>query len=339
MESISSNNSIGTSAVTNAQEKWQCPDCETINTGSVCSVCGSPQNAPLPPPPLPVKKSSRILNIVLALIAVGEAIILLINSPLFSSERTYRLACTEIENKNYELASDYIYTLNADGASQYYAALFRFAEAIVKDGKGEELSEYFAALKEMSKADAQLLAARYEKELYDSAVRKYRSGDYSYAKTVFEATPEYERCKDYLLLIEMQDYKSNDRLWWSGGYVNGNAKKCAEKLLDIIDFEDAGELLLSSTDPAFLFLEGDWSNGAGTWISFTSEGAASDFDYLASWSINGVPSGTWRFQDGHFLLTDDGGKESWKASFAVVDKNTIRITAKSTGDTYTLKRQ
>ena len=332
------NDSIETAQVTNAQEKWQCPDCETINTGSVCSVCGSPRNEPQPPPSMPVKKPSRVWNIALLLVAVGEAIILLINSPLFCNERTYRLACNEIESKNYELASDYIYTLNADGASQYYAALFRFAEAIVKDGKGEELSEYFAALKDMNKADAQLLAARYEKELYDSAVRKYRSGDYSYSKTVFEAIPEYERSKDYLSLIEMQGYRINSRQWWSGGY-NENAKKCAEKLMDIVDFEDAGELLLSSTDSALLFLEGGWSNGAGTWISFSYAEEAADYDFLASWSIKGVPNGSWRFQDGEFLLTDAGGIESCKANFAVVDKNTITITTEVTGDTYTLKRQ
>ena len=100
---------------------------------------------------------------------------------------------------------------------------------------------------------------------------------------------------------------------------------------------DWSALMLESTETAMSFLLGEWNNGAGVWTEFEPSQDAGV--YTAIWSIEGVGNAIWDIVRGELLLFDETGYETRAALLTVVDENTLRVSVRGTGESYTLTRR
>ena len=208
-------------------------------------------------------------------------------------------------------------------------------EALVKNKSYEEAVSEILSLEKIDQEAASELISKYSSKFYDYAISLYRKGNINDAEPVFLRLKDYQRTSDYILLIECSKGAKPASLYWGATHdqVINTIGPQLEKLALIADFENAGELLLTNTNTAFLFLLGEWRGGPA-YIKFYIR----DKKWWGSWQISGIPRGTWNFTYSDFYLTDSKGARKKIAHFTVIDQNTIEIFVYASERTYSLKR-
>ena len=231
-----------------------------------------------------------------------------------------------IENKNnfnFDLVYRGIYSLAAQDC--------------LDKGKFEEATENLIALQKYDPDLAESLAADHKEAVYNFGVTYYRDGVLSSAEAVFSILPKsYLRTEEFLILLSASHQIENQSFYWDWSDQEDSAYLVAKQLIPIADFENAGELLMSSNDSAKLFLLGTWTNSIQYFE--IEEKASEPGRFTISQNIPGIQMGPWSFSDGALLVEDENGEDSTVAHFSVIDRNTILITVESSKILFKLYR-
>ena len=246
-----------------------------------------------------------------------------------------------LDEGEYELAESTIEKINHpenyDMTSVQNRIAYQSTEALFVQGSIASAMDSLIDLQEKGSSYAIVLLSKYSSKIYNYGVKEYRSDEIAAADTAFSLVSPYARSGDYLMLIEIRQAADSGTLHWNNNAGVSDLKARVEQLAKMVQFEDAGALLMSTTDSALVFLLGNWEYGAARIEFSLNEG--SDYAYQASWAITGIPSGTWRFANGDFYLTDSSGVETKVAKFTIVDAVTIEILVYKTEKVYTLNRK
>lgn len=161
---------------------------------------------------------------------------------------------------NYYLAVSSMGNSEFISAQQYFDNLFIGEEIFpekskyIKAGVLMEKGEYVESLKLFESIDdipvPVSIFDSLKSEIYSKGRLDYRNGYVAEAVRCFTALDGYERSEDYLLLLDCR----NSSLTATRNY---------NKLVQLIGFEDASELILKFEPTAELFLEGYWTEGIG----------------------------------------------------------------------------
>ena len=155
---------------------------------------------------------------------------------------------------------------------------------------------------------------------YAEAVEDYECWENDAARAIFTQLGDYERCKDYLVLLDARE--------------GNNLSGISYDLMCLIGFEDANELIMQYDSTAKEFLTGSW-RGGGRYFRMSEDGHTS---YDLPWFNYGD---YYRIEDGLVLLFPEEDSNDTKALFyiSIIDYNTIWIYAYKNCAGYTLTRQ
>lgn len=207
----------------------------------------------------------------------------------------------------------------------------KYRIALELSGK-PDLKAAYAAMKDMGAyKDAEARFAAIEEKLYREGISYYRDSDYEKARADFKLLGAYERCEDYLTIMDanalerifQEDYRGPD---YAG------TKAVYDRLTAMGDFENAAALRTSN---GFIYfrLEGYWGNQDGYFFKLTYR----DGDWYTDYNIPWV--------DGKYYLIGDrtlyvGEDEDWHTLylFTFISENEMRVYCYKDGKTYTLTR-
>ena len=169
------------------------------------------------------------------------------------------------------------------------------------------------------------LLRTYRSAAYEAAQKAYRGEDIATAEQLFsEIGDDYEEVSAYQTLISIRKKT----------YATvAEAQQDAQTLVEIIRFEDAGELLLSNQSLAEQFLYGLWENGSSYF--------ALDVDGSIYYSLPAFDFGDYySFENGKVQLYELAHPNTPKTLFAftVVSADCVMVTAMQDGSVYTLYR-
>lgn len=350
---------------------WRCLNCETMNEGKFCINCGaskpsdeqpealkreeeakkaaelenaqsldeaprlsateySPAPAGAPPyaPPVRKKKTGLIVCIIILVVLLiggtGVGIYYLlnndgngINAGVDAEQLQYEEAMELLNSGKYEDAKAKFKGLKSysDSATMVKECDYRFAESEADNENYIEAYELYDDLGEYKESKKR--KNNLKSDIYETGIEYYKDGSYDDAEEYFEYISGYKRTDDYLLLIDAHNEDIYD----------------VSPVFDILDFEDAKEIIMSNEDYAFEFLKGYWSSSNGT-LSFYKQGSSMHCEY-------GIPApdgSSWEIRNGihYFGSPSAGWQKAWE--YTIVSRDSIRVYCYSDGITYTMKR-
>ena len=230
-------------------------------------------------------------------------------------------------------------------SQQYFDNLF-VSEAVFADkyeyveaGVLMEEGKYVEALVAFNKIDGlpvpSTLIDSLKAKIYSAGQTAYRAEKLAEAKKYFNALTGYKRSADYLTLILCsEDSFSN----WLGGEENYN------KLIKLLDFENADEIMLKYESTALEFLKGRWEDGSKNDPYYFEMEKTSSGDFSDSWSSGyNLP---YKDADGYFYFANGiysvGETESSAVKiykFSIINEDTISVYCYKDGSTHKLYRQ
>lgn len=162
----------------------------------------------------------------------------------------YFLAVSAMNDKNFIESKQYFDNLFISETIFPYKYEYVQAGILMEEGK------YIEALRAFEKVGGFAVPAgtieSLKSEIYAAGQTAYRSGEMTEAKKNFGAIVDYKRSEDYLLLINCN----------GNSYYNiTKAEDNFDKLVELIGFENAGEIILKNESSATLFLKGYWEDG------------------------------------------------------------------------------
>lgn len=217
----------------------------------------------------------------------------------------------QLEREKYDPASAAIY--------QAYLAM---AESYAKDGKYADAFE--TCLKGEKYGDISAQLADYRDGAYQEATALYADGDNVKSKRLFLKLEDYERSKDYLLLIKI---RSNT---YSSLFLTNEELKRSKSLAEL---EDGATVIMEYNDTAIAFLEGSWT-GLNCYLTVDAEGY---MDYNLPYYDYGD---YYVIENGIMQVYPEKDVTAMKPFFryTILTQNTIQIYAYKDGTTYTLFR-
>ncbi len=242
------------------------------------------------------------------------------------NEAQYLWACSLLEEKNFVEATE-IFTqlakINYDGAEDMLKeSQYLWACSLVEAG------DYVGAYKKLEGIkgylDVNNVLFELEEVIYAEGQSLYHIGKYDKAREYFSCIPGYADSGEYTVLIA-----ARDAIWT---YPEGAAKV----LTDLFYFEDASELLVSSTDVACYFLLGNWTTSNGSYyfkIEFTED--KSNF-----WNTYNLPwyGGTFSIVDGIYSVSNDSYTDKPQFRITLLTPDSMEVYCYKNGSTYTLYR-
>ena len=251
-------------------------------------------------------------------------------------EVLYRKACFLLEvEKNYEDAYALFYKLDqldypgADAMRK--ETRYQWGQYCV-DNK-EYLQAYEIFLRIEGYKDTNSLISSLKDTLYQSAQNMYRRGEYEQAQAIFRILTDYLRSEDYIHLYTVRFVYTADYLQEPGEQI----------LRELIGFEDAAELIVSSHGFATAFLEGEWKTSSGNYYFKIDE------KHISWTNLPKVIYGYYYYiRDGKYYLFEkdasgdsNTGYEGERAcfTFTVLTEDSISIYCHKDGSTHTLYRQ
>jgi len=171
--------------------------------------------------------------------------------------------------------------------------------------------------------DTNSTMASLEEVLYQEGLGLYHAGQYTDAQTYFEYAASCPDSEKYLMLIEARLSAS----WYDTTVI-------VEKLMDIFEFEDTAQLLVSKDILAKAFLMGMWE-GDGYYFEMQSDGSIS---YSLPWIDYGD---YYKVVDGKVLLYPQNNATDTRDLFfiEVLTPDCIAVLCYKDNTTYTLYRQ
>ena len=204
-----------------------------------------------------------------------------------------------------------------------YQAYLTMADAYAKDGKYADAFE--ACLKGEQYGDISVQLAEYRDAAYQEAAELYADGDNVKSKRLFLKLQDYERSKDYLLLIKI---RANT---YGNLYLTNEEMKRSKSLAE---FEDGATVILEYNNTAIAFLEGSWI-GLNCYLTVDKEGY---MDYNLPYFDYGD---YYVIENGIMQVYPEKDVTAMKAffRFTILSDNSIQVYAYKDGTTYTLFRE
>ena len=230
-------------------------------------------------------------------------------------------------------------------SKQYFDNLFVsesvFADKYeyVKAGVLMEEGKYVEALAAFNKVDGVPVPATLidslKAKIYSAGQTAYGAEKHAKAKKYFNALTGYKRSADYLTLILCSEDNSSNCLGGEDNY---------KKLIKLLDFENANEIMLKYESTALEFLNGRWEDDSKNdpyyfEMEKTSNGVFSD-----SWSSGyNLPykdaDGYFYFSNGIFFVGETESSAVKIYRFTIINEDTISVYCYKDGSTHKLYRQ
>ena len=364
---------------------WKCLNCETMNDGEVCVICGeakptpeqleairreeeaqraeefknqaqqmnsqmptpvapvhTPAPAPVPAPavthtpavegaapyaPPRKKRTGLIVTIIIlslvivGIVGIGAYYLLSDNAEeeTISSEQVmYDEAVSLLDEGKFEEAKKKFEDLGSfsDSENMVKECDYKFAETKADDRKYLEAYELYESLGDYKESETK--KNNLQKDVYSEGIEYYQLKKYDEAMERFDKIGGYKRTDDYLLLIDAH----NDDIY------------SVSVLYDILDLEDAKDIIINNDEYAASFLKGYWEAYDGSYIRFYTEGGSN----ICGYNISAPEGDGWVISDGiHYITNGSSRSKAWE--YTVVDRDTITIYNYTTSSTVNMYRQ
>lgn len=367
---------------------WKCLNCETMNDGEVCVICGeakptpeqleaikreeeaqrmeelkkdqllgstsqlnsqsyvpvAPMPAPAPTPapsavytpvadgvapyaPPRKKRTGLIVTIIilslviLGIVGFGAYYFLSNNAEeesVSSEQVMYDEAVSLLDEGKFEEAKEKFEDLGSysDSENMVKECDYKFAENKADNRKYLEAYELYESLDDYKESETK--KNNLKKDVYSEGIEHYQLKKYDEAMERFQKIDGYKRSGDYLLLIDAH----NDEIY------------NVSVLYDILDLEDAKDVIINNDEYAASFLKGYWEAYDGNYIRFYTEGGSN----VCGYSISAPEGEGWAISDGiHYIINGSSRSKAW--AYTIVDKDTITIYNYTTSSTVTMYRQ
>ena len=208
---------------------------------------------------------------------------------------------------------------------QLFADKYAYAEAGVLMENGAYVDAYkaFNAVKNISVPAS--ITSNLKDKIYSAGQAAYRDGDLDEAEKNFSAIKKHKRSDDYLFLIDCKESSFSTYISRLANY---------DKLVALIGFEDADDIIIQNNNLLEEFLLGRWEDG-DRYDPYYFELTEED-DGL--WSSYNLPRND---VDGLFDLIGGvysvEGTKYWR--FSIIDEDTISAYCYKDGSTIKLYRQ
>lgn len=244
------------------------------------------------------------------LIVITSAILLVAGYLCFN----YFSALSSINSQDYIQAKSYFD--NIPGHKKVFPELYRFVTAGVLFEEGN----YTEAADALNKSDEipgpTSIIDSLKTTIYSIAQADYEANELVSAERLFSLLQDYKRSSDYLLLIDCKNDSHKVRLKYN-------------ELVDLLGFEDAGDVIMSERRSAIRFLFGRWEGHTYYFELKNSIGKTSAFNLPTKWlGYNGVV-----INSGFYV----GEVKCFK--FTPLDENTIAVYCYNDKSTHKLYRQ
>jgi len=221
------------------------------------------------------------------------------------------LLLLQLEREKYEPANGVIY--------QAYLAMAEFSAL-----NGSYAEAFETCLKAEKYGDVSAQLAYYRDAAYQEAVTLYGNGDDIKSKRLFLKLEDYERSKDYVLLIKIRDNQYRDLFLTDEELTRSKS---------LVGLEDGSTLILKYNSTAIEFLEGSWT-GLNCFFTVDEEGY---LDYNLPYYDYGD---YYIIEESRMLVYPEKDVTATKAffRFTIISEDCIEIYAYNGGQTYKLYR-
>lgn len=263
--------------------------------------------------------SAKIIFWILGiLLALGILFAVVVGIRYNNMVTSYNNALAAIEEGNFMIAQKYLQQI--DNYEEILPEETAYINAAVLWEQGKNV-EALKAFKKIRPEVPQSIIEDISDEIYRDAKAYYTNGSYVLAKNLFAEIPDYGRSNDFITLIKVRNSGSSGSVYLYG------------KLIDLINFQDAKEIILESEFYLELFLRGTWKAEGSSYIFEMNE------DSQTNTTLPQKGSGKYyQFEDGIYKLGNDE-KYTDCFKFTIIDKDTIKIYCYKNGKTYTMNKQ
>ena len=248
----------------------------------------------------------------------------------------YMRASNLISNGDIDTAFPLLTTLAGEGYADAKTLIVDTCKQTAKDlaSQGSFGAAYQELLRAVDFGDVSAQLIDYREQAYYQGVDDYHAGHYAAAKSQFACIGDYLATSDYLYLINLHNpTKKSGMGFWKDVGKSTSVVVDVQKLLSMINFEDAADLILLNQDSAQEFLEGYWKGSAG-YFKMKADG----------WANYNLPffqyGDYYRFENGQYLLFPKNDESNTRPlfDFTVISKNCIEVYCYQNCRTYTLNR-
>lgn len=155
-------------------------------------------------------------------------------------------------------------------------------------------------------------------QVYLDGIDAYRTGNRSSARECFIAVDRYQNSSSYLFLLDIKDDLYIDSF-------------DAQRLISLIGFADAEEIIMSKQDAAIEFLKGTWSDNSSGYYFSISSGSDNTSNYNLP-STN--PRGYYTISNGIYSV---GSTKLFK--FTILNRDAVSVLCYYNMRTYNLYRR
>ena len=295
-----------------------------------CTGCGK-QFFKLPKP------SSKKLLVVIA-------IIFLLSSVGGFAAYNYYKGIDAMNNQRFIEAQQYFDNLLV--SDSLFPNKYAYIEAGVLMETGNYLEAYhaFCAMEEVPVPAS--IIDELKKEIYSEAVNLYRWGKLTNARELFIEIEDYSRSADYLFLIKCDLLPTSftptsttaQSIFEKYNYVpNSEADDNYYKLVGLIGFANAGNILIENEVALKKFLTGRWEISAG-YPNYYFE--LDENGYVYSNLPHRYSQGTYYFKSGVYTIKEKYTYDEVKTyQFTIIDKNAISVYCYEDRSVHALFRQ
>lgn len=212
--------------------------------------------------------------------------------------------------------------------------IFSAKYAYVEAGVLMEEGKYIASLNAFSKLDnipiPVSITDNLKSKIYSSGQAAYQAGNMTEAKKNFDAISNYRRSDDYLILISCSE---NSNLDSSSAFVN------YVRLLKLLGFENADEIMLKNMSTAELFLNGRWEDGNKNPHYFELQ-YESDGGWYSQYNLpHKDAEGDYYISNGIYSVGETELSAAKYFKFSIINRDTISVYCYKDGSTHKLYRQ
>ena len=212
--------------------------------------------------------------------------------------------------------------------------IFSAKYAYVKAGVLMEEGKYIASLNAFSKLDDVPIPVSItdylKSKIYSAGQAAYQAGNMTEAKRNFNAISSYRRSDDYLILISCSE---NSNLDSSSSLIN------YIRLLNLLGFENADEIILKNKSTAELFLNGRWEDGDTNPYYFEMKNE-SDGGWRCQYNLpHKDAEGYYYISNGIYSVGETELSAAKYFKFSIINRDTISVYCYKDGSTHKLYRQ
>lgn len=228
----------------------------------------------------------------------------------------YNSAMKAVEERHFTEAKDYLKEISN------YGELYPEESAYIEAGILAENGEYFKAYKAMNRLSYQVPDSVIEwvkNKSYVQAQKYYRTACYVKATEIFKEIKEYKNSSKYLTLMVARNSKTD---------LHYN------KLIEILDFYDAKDIIRNSAFYLKNFLKGTWRTENRAYYFTMSD------DYFTQYNLPSVGSGNhYYLTRGVYSLGNSYTNCTENFRITILDKDKISIYCYKNHTTYSMYRQ